>query len=117
MSVLIWSSFVVFILAVILLYVGIFHRKPRVIHSGEAITWTVLWVALALGFNVLVYFFYLKGWFGWSLLASHRLSGHQAALQFLASYLVAKSLSVDNVLTIAAVFAWFRVPLEQQHRI
>lgn len=114
---LIWPSFVLFILAMVLLDLGVFHRESRVISIGEALAWTFVWVALALTFNVLVYFLYEENWFGWSELALHQLTGQQAALQFFTGYLVEKSLSVDNIFVIAMIFAYFRVPLAEQHRV
>ena len=117
MPVLIWTSFVVFILAMVLLDLGVFHRKSRVISRREALVGTLAWVGLALVFNGLVYFLYEENWFGWSEVESHRLTGREAAIQFFTSFLVAKSLSVDSVLAIAMIFTSFRVPRVEQHRV
>lgn len=117
MPALIWIGFVVFIVAMVLLDLGVFHRKARVISIGEALAWTFVWVALALAFNVLVYFLYQENWLGWSEIASHHLAGREAALQFFTGYVIEKSLSVDNIFVIAMIFAYFRVPLTEQHRV
>jgi len=117
MTVFVWITFVLFILVMIMLDLGVFHRKAHVISIQEALAWTFVWVALALAFNVLVYFLYEENWLGWSDIHTHRLTGRQAAVQFFTGYLVEKSLSVDNIFVIAMIFAYFRVPLAQQHRV
>lgn len=117
MSILVWSGFVIFIVSMVLLDLGVFHRKSRVISIGEALAWTFVWVALALAFNVLVYFLYEEDWLGWSQIASHHLTGQQATLQFFTGYLIEKSLSIDNIFVIAMIFAFFHVPLAEQHRV
>jgi len=117
MGTFVWGGFLVFILAMILLDLGVFHRKSRVISIGEALAWTFVWIVLALAFNVLVYFLYEENWLGWSEIAIHHLTGRQAALQFFTGYLVEKSLSVDNLFVIAMIFAYFAVPLAEQHRV
>jgi tellurite resistance protein TerC len=117
MATFIWAGFLTFIVAMILLDLGVFHRKSRVISIGEAMAWTFVWVTLALAFNVLIYFLYEDNWLGWSETASHQLTGRQAALQFFTGYLVEKSLSVDNIFVIAMILAYFAVPLAEQHRV
>jgi tellurite resistance protein TerC len=68
-------------------------------------------------FNVFVYFLYAKNWFGWTHIHSHQLTGSQAAIQFFTGYVIEKSLSLDNIFVIAMIFAYFRVPLAEQHRV
>ena len=92
-------------------------RKARPIGIQEALAWTAIWIAVALAFNLLVFFLYERNWFGWTDIASHDLTGRQAALQFFTGYVVEKSLSVDNIFVIAMIFAYLRVPLAQQHRL
>ena len=117
MTLIVWLSFLAFIFAMVMLDLGVFHRKAHAIGIREALLWTVGWVALALAFNVLVYFLYESDSLGFSSVPSHRLTGHQAALQFFVGYLVEKSLSVDNIFVIAMIFAYFGVPAAQQHRV
>ncbi len=117
MHVFIWSSFVIFILAMVLLDLGVVRRQSRVVSVREALAWTAVWIGLALVFNVFVYFLYEASGFGWSEIPSHHLTGREAALQFFTSYLLEKSLSIDNLLVTAMIFANFRVPLAEQQRV
>ena len=117
MTILIWVGFLVFIGAMVMLDLGVFHRHEHVISIREALGWTTAWVALAMLFNVFVYYLYERNWLGWSDIASHHLSGKQAALQFLTGYVIEKSLSVDNIFVIAMVFSFFKVPAHLQHRV
>lgn len=115
-TVMIWIAFLALIAFVIALDLGVFHRKSHVISLPEAIGWTVTWIALALVFNVGVYFLYELNPHGWDI-DTQQLSGADAAIQFFTGYLVEKSLSIDNIFVIAMIFAHFRVPLAEQHRV
>lgn len=95
---------------------GVFHRQAHAMSVREALAWTAVWVALALAFNAVVYFLYEGNWGGASVATAH-LTGRQAAIQFFTGYLLEKSLSVDNIFVIAMIFAFFRVPLVEQHRV
>jgi len=117
MTSLIWIGFIAFVAAMVALDLGVFHRKAHEVRLGEALVWTAVWVVLALAFNLLVYFLYEESWLGWTTELSHRLTGRQAALEFLTGYVLEKSLSIDNIFIIAMIFAYFRVPREQQHRL
>lgn len=112
----VWVAFLVFVSAMVLLDLGILHRKPHVITVPEALAWTGMWIALALGFNVLVYFLYGQNWQALGIRTDH-MDGTQAALEFFTGYLLEKSLSVDNIFVIAMIFTYFRIPPEQQHRV
>lgn len=113
---LVWGAFFVLIGAMVALDLGVFHRKARVISLPEALAWTFVWVAMAMLFNVGVYFLYELNPAGWDV-DTQQLTGREAALQFFTGYLVEKSLSVDNIFVIAMIFAHFRVPLAEQHRV
>ncbi len=115
-ALLIWSGFIAFILVMIALDLGVFHRRAHAVRLPEALSWTLVWIALALAFNVFVYFLYDKNWQGWDI-DTFPLSGREAAIQYFTGYLVEKSLSVDNIFVIAMIFAYFRVPLKEQHRL
>ena len=117
MTGLIWLGFIGFVIVMVALDLGVFHRRAHVVRVPEALTWTAVWIALALVFNVLVYFLYEGSWGGWASDLSQQLTGRQAALQFFTGYVIEKSLSVDNIFVIAMVFAYFGVPLAQQHRL
>lgn len=113
---LVWIGFLLFIIAVVALDLGVFHRKPHVVSLPESIGWTCVWVTLALAFNVVIYFLYELNPSGWDV-DTEQLTGAEAALNYFTGYLVEKSLSIDNIFVIAMIFVHFRVPLEQQHRV
>ena len=96
-----WIGFNVFVLAMLALDLGVFHRKAHVVSVREALTWTGVWIGLALVFNACVYF----------------VLGHEPALQFLTGYLIEKSLSMDNVFVFYLIFTCFAVPAMYQHRV
>jgi tellurite resistance protein TerC len=117
MTVWIWVCFVLLVLSLLALDLGVFNRNPHVISAKEALGWTAFWVALALGFNAVVYVMYEHHWLGMGQLGGHETSGRAAAMAFFTGYLVEKSLSLDNIFVIAMIFAYFRVPIQYQHRV
>lgn len=100
-EILIWVGFNAFVLAMLALDLGIFHRQAHEVKVREALLWSVVWIALALLFNALIFFW----------------KGPQVALEFLTGYLIEKSLSVDNIFVFIMVFAYFRVPALYQHKV
>jgi tellurite resistance protein TerC len=96
-----WLGFILFVIAMLALDLGVFHRKAHVVRMREALTWSAVWVGLALAFNVGVYF-----WFG-----------SQRALEFLTAYLIEETLSVDNLFVFLVIFGYFAVPAQLQHRV
>lgn len=113
-----WASFFGLIIALLLLDVGFLHRKPTVISTREALVWTCFWIGLALVFNVFIYFLYEHHWLGMGQgNGRSMIDGAQASLEFFAGYLIEKSLSLDNIVVIAIVFSYFKVPLKYQHRV
>ncbi len=96
-----WAGFNAFVLALLALDLGVFHRRARAPAIREALTWTAVWVALALGFNAVIW----------------HAAGSQKALEFFAGYVLEKSLSVDNLFVFAVVFAYFKVPSRCQHKV
>ena len=96
-----WIAFNVFVLAMLALDLGVFHRKAHVIGLKEALAWSVVWVVLALLFNLGVYFW----------------RGPETSLAFLTGYLIEKSLSVDNIFVFLLIFSYFRVPTLYQHKV
>ncbi len=96
-----WVGFNLFILAMLALDLGIFHRKAHEIRVREALIESGYWIALALIFNGVVYFW----------------QGREVALQFLTGYVIEKSLSVDNIFVMILIFAYFRVPAKYQHKV
>ena len=98
---LLWACFIAFVLALIALDLGVFHRKAHEVTLKEAGIWSAIWVSLALSFNALV-----LHWFG-----------PERGLEFLTGYLIEKALAVDNIFVIYAIFAYFAVPAIYQHRV
>jgi tellurite resistance protein TerC len=96
-----WVGFNVFVLAMLALDLGVFHRKAHVVSLKESLTWTFVWIGLALVFNAGVWHYY----------------GSQKAIEFFTGYLIEKSLSVDNVFVFALLFSYFAVPLQYQHKV
>jgi len=101
---------------VVALDLGVFHRRARIIGLREALSWTLVWIALALLFIICIYFLYEFNPAGWDM-DTAQLSGREAALQYLVGYILEKSLSVDNIFVIALVFSSLSVPAAQQHRV
>ncbi|HEX2224523.1 MAG TPA: hypothetical protein VHN15_09985, partial [Thermoanaerobaculia bacterium] len=96
-----WAGFNLFILAMLALDLGVFHRKSHEVSVREATVWSAVWIGLALLFNAGLWYF----------------RGGEPALQFLTGYLIEKSLSVDNIFVIALIFGYFSVPAKYQHRV
>jgi tellurite resistance protein TerC len=117
----IWTAFVVFILFLLALDLGVFHRKAHVVSVKEAVTWSAIWITLGLAFSILVYFGYENHWAGMGAGADSAdglvNNGYTAAMKYLTGYVVEKSLSVDNIFVIAMIFSFFAVPAIYQHRV
>lgn len=96
-----WVLFNVAVLAMLVVDLGVFHRSPQKVNVRQALGWTAFWVALSLAFNYWVY----------------QEFGHQKGLEFLAGYVLEKSLSVDNLFVFLLIFSYFKVPPELQHRV
>jgi tellurite resistance protein TerC len=100
-SPILWAGFTLFVAAMLALDLGVLHREAREVRFKEALTWSCVWVALALLFNAGVW-----TWFG-----------AEKGLEFTTGYLIEKALSVDNIFVFLVVFSYFRVPKEHQHRV
>jgi len=96
-----WAGFNLFVLAMLAIDLGVFHRQAHAVSLREASIWSAVWIALALVFNLGV----------WKFL------GPQPGVEFLTGYLIEKSLSIDNIFVIALLFAYFKVPDQYQHRV
>ena len=96
-----WIGFVAFVLAMLALDLGVFHRKAHAVGIRESAVWTGVWIALALLFNLGVYIGF----------------GPQHGLEFLTGYLIEKALSVDNLFVFLVLFSYFAVPAQFQHRV
>jgi len=96
-----WIGFNVFVLALLAVDLGVFHRTAHVVSIKEAAGWSIAWISLALVFNAGIYSF----------------MGPQAGTEFLTGYLIEKALSVDNIFVFVLIFAYFQVPPKYQHRV
>ncbi|MDO8754317.1 MAG: TerC family protein, partial [Anaerolineales bacterium] len=116
-----WTGFVVFVLLMLALDLGVFHRKAHVVTVKEALGWSAVWIMLGLTFSVFVYYGYENHWLGLgsSIDAADGLinDGTTATVKYLTGYIVEKSLSIDNVFVIAMIFGFFAVPAIYQHRV
>ena len=100
-SPLVWVGFNVFVLAMLAVDLLVFHRHAHEVRAREAAAWSAVWIALALTFNVALYW----------------IDGREVALTFLTGYLIEKALSVDNIFVFVLIFSYFQVPPRYQHRV
>jgi tellurite resistance protein TerC len=96
-----WILFNIFVLAMLAIDLGIFHRKAHEVKLKEALTWSGVWITLAMIFNAGIYYW----------------QGSKPALEFFTGYIIEKSLSVDNIFVFIMVFSYFRVPALYQHKV
>jgi tellurite resistance protein TerC len=105
---LLYGAFTFFVLGMLALDLGVFHRRDHVVSVRESFIWTAVWIVLALAFMAFIYYRY-------ETISPGRGSG--AALEFLTGYLIEKSLSIDNVFVFLLIFSYFDVPAQFQHRV
>jgi tellurite resistance protein TerC len=96
-----WIGFNAFVIIMLALDLGVFHKKVHKIPVKEAVIWTLVWITLALIFNVLIYFD----------------MGKTKALEFLTGYVIEYSLSVDNIFVFILIFSFFKVNNKYQHKV
>jgi tellurite resistance protein TerC len=96
-----WILFNAFVLIMLALDLGVFHRKTHEVSLKEALTWTFVWIFLALIFNMVIFYW----------------RGRQQALEFFTGYLVEKALSIDNIFVFIMIFTYFQIPSKYQHKV
>jgi tellurite resistance protein TerC len=96
-----WAGFIAFVLAMLALDLGVFHRKAHVVGPKEALAWTGVWVTLAVVFGAGVWWLF----------------GAERGLEFFTGYVIEESLSVDNMFVFVVIFAAMRIPALHQHRV
>ena len=117
-----YLGFTGFVLLLLALDLGVFHRKAHVVSVREASLWSVVWIALALVFNFAFY-----QYAAWKFARDPRLlqipgfdpesAARQIGLEFLTGYVVEKTLSLDNIFVFVVVFTFFGIPALYQHRV
>ena len=100
-SPLLWGLFLLLILALLALDLGVVHRRMHRVGIREAVVWSVVWTLIALAFNL---------WLAWRF-------GHRAGVEFLAGYIIERSLSFDNIFVFVVILNYFAVPDYLQHRV
>ena len=117
-----YLGFTLFVFVLLAIDLGIFHRDAHEVSFKESLTWSIIWISLALIFNFLFYQYAL-----WRFPQVERLisipgfsseaAATQSALEFLTGYIVEKTLAVDNIFIFVVVFGFFAIPLKYQHRV
>ena len=100
-SLLVWTAFVVFVLFVLALDLGVFHKKSHTVGFKESIIWSVVWIALAMLFAGVLFYW----------------RGQDDMMLYLTGYVIEKSLSVDNLFVFLLIFSFFKIPNQYQHKI
>jgi tellurite resistance protein TerC len=100
-TIILWASFNIFVLAMLALDLGVFHRKTHEVTVKEALIWTSVWITLAMLFNLFLYYYFDKG----------------TAVEFFTGYVIEKSLSIDNIFVMIMIFSYFQVPKAYQHKV
>lgn len=117
----VWIGFIAFILLMLSLDLGVFHRHAHVIGMREALGWTAIWVFLGVSFSLFVYFGYEHHWLGLGstidAIDGEHNDGLTAAIKYLTGYIVEESLSADNVFVMAILFGYMGVPERYRHRV
>jgi tellurite resistance protein TerC len=96
-----WILFNAFVLLMLVLDLGVFHRRAHAVKFREAIAWSMAWITLAAAFAIVVYFWH----------------GRTDALEFVTGYVIELSLSIDNLFVFLVIFRYFRVAGPNQHKV
>jgi tellurite resistance protein TerC len=106
-----WVGFNAFVLGMLALDLGVFHRNAHEVSVKEAGIWSVVWISLSLVFNAVIFFFWDR------MMPGSQYTNAEAGLAFLTGYLIEYSLSVDNIFVFVLIFSYFAVPKQYQHRV
>lgn len=96
-----WTGFILFVIVMLALDLGVFNKKSHSVSIKEALTWSAVWITLALAFNAGIFYF----------------MGQNKAFEFFTGYILEKSLSIDNIFVFVLIFSFFKIPAEFQHKI
>src|SRR5688572_19895807 len=97
----IWPAFIAFVFAMIAADLLFFHREAHEVGIKEALIWSVIWTVMGVGFAGVIWLWH----------------GSTAAGEYIAGYVIERSLSVDNIFVFAVIFGYFNVPAAYQHRV
>ncbi|MFV8249275.1 TerC family protein [Bdellovibrio bacteriovorus] len=106
-----YAGFIAFVIGMLALDLGVFHKHSHTVSFKEATIWSIVWVSIAMLFNLGLYYYTLHLYPETPALAK------QVGLEFLTGYVIEKSLSVDNIFVFVVVFSFFSVPAKYQHRV
>lgn len=106
-----YASFIAFVIAMLALDLGVFHKHSHTVGFREATIWSIVWVTLAMIFNAGLYYYTLYRFPETPAIAK------QVSLEFLTGYVIEKSLSIDNIFVFVVVFGFFSIPTKYQHRV
>jgi tellurite resistance protein TerC len=125
-----YAGFIAFILVLLALDLGVFHRKAHVVRTREALGWSAVWISLGVAFSGFIYLGYEHHWLGLGTTTdtmstpvvaadgtTYYNDGGSATVKYLTGFLVEKSLAVDNIFVIAMIFGFLGVPAIYQHRV
>lgn len=112
-----WIGFLALVGVMLALDLCVLNKKDHEIGVGEALKWTGVWIFLAILFGVFIFFAYEHHWLGIGVHAGASLSGVDAFVEYLTGYVLEKSLSLDNIFVMAAIFSYFGIPRLYQHRV
>ncbi len=106
-----WVGFNIFVLGMLALDLGVFHRDSHTVSVKEALTWSAVWIALSMVFSAIIFGFWNQ------MMPDSQYTNNEAGLAFLTGYLIEKALSVDNIFVFVLIFTFFAVPDKYQHRV
>ena len=117
-----YLGFTGFVLALLLLDLGVFHKKSHVVSIKESVSWSAVWISLALLFNAGIYYYALQTFPTDARLGAipgfdAAIAAKQVGLEFLTGFVIEKALAIDNIFVFIVVFSYFAVPALYQHRI
>ncbi len=114
-----YAGFTLFVLGMLALDLGVFHREAHVVGFKESLAWSVVWISLALvfGYGLYQYALYKFPLDPRLVGLDHAALAKQTGLEYLTGFVVEKSLSVDNIFVFVVVFSYFGIPAQYQHRV
>ncbi len=124
-----YLSFTAFVGLILLIDLGIFNRVPHAVNIKESLIWSLVWIVLAIVFNVLFYFFAKEkaiNWFlsnpsfipnGMTAITAGTELGKNFGFEFFTGYVIEKVLAIDNIFVFIIIFKFFSTPLKFQHKI